>query len=102
MKQLKARARAEEAVYANKQTSEFLAHAAGLRRLGEWAAEHMMGEGAPAVRDYADTLVRARVVGVDVVESVRADLRIAGQLAAHDEVENRFDRYLAEARKNYR
>ena len=67
MKQLKARARAEEAVYANKQTSEFLAHAAGLRRLGEWAAEHMMGEGAPAVRDYADTLVRARVVGVDVV-----------------------------------
>ena len=102
MKQLKARARAEEAVYANKQTSEFLAHAAGLRRLGEWAAEHMMGEGAPAVRDYADTLVRARVVGVDVVESVRVDLRIAGQLAAHDEVENRFDRYLAEARKNYR
>ena len=101
MKQFKARARGEEAVYANKQTSEFLAHAAGLRRLGEWAAEQMMGEGAPAVQDYADTLVRARVVGTDVVESVRADLRIAGQLSAHDEVESRFDKYLAEARKNY-
>ena len=97
MKMFQARARAEEAVYANRQTREFLATANSLRRLGEWAAQNMEKADPDAVSAYADALVRAGVVGEDVLSNVKDDLREQGG-DLHQSVDSKFDAYLAEAR----
>lgn len=99
MKQLQARARAEEAVYSNKQTTEFLVQTRGLRQLGEWAAKELMGSGAPGVQTYAEALVRSGIAGSDAFKTVEDDLRLAGRDAESSEVPSRFQKYLAEARR---
>lgn len=98
MKQLKARARAEEAVYVNRETQEFMVQASGMRRLGEWAAEMMMGENAPAVATYADALVRSGVAGSNSFQCVFDDLHLAGREVSENELSSRFEQYLEEAR----
>ncbi len=98
MKLLKARARAEEAVHANRTTNEFLAQAAGLKALGEWAAKEMMGEGAPGVAAYAEALVRSKVAGSDAFKSVCDDLRLAGNDQPTRAIRTRFEQYLDQAR----
>ncbi len=99
MKSLHQRARAEEAVYANRKATEFASWAGGLRRLGEWAATEMMGDKAPAVEAYADALVKAGVAGLDTIGHVGADLRDAGLSVDDATVRSRFDQCLAEARE---
>lgn len=99
MKAFQKRARAEEAVFAVRNATEFNVWAGGLRRLGEWAASEMMGEGAPAIRDYADALVRSGVAGSDAFSNVHNDLTDAGVELADGELRSRFDDFLAEARQ---
>lgn len=99
MKQLQARARAEEAVYANKQTTEFLVQARSLRQLGEWAAKELMGDDAPGVATYAEALVRSGIAGSDAFKNVEDDLRLAGHEESSSEVPSRFQKYVAEARQ---
>lgn len=99
MKQLSARARAEEAVFANRNTQEFVLHAQSLRRLGEWAASEMMGKDAEHVANYAETLVKAGIAGIDPLTNVAKDLRDAGLEATDTTVSYRFDKYLEEARR---
>ncbi|MFC7291727.1 ATPase inhibitor subunit zeta [Hirschia litorea] len=98
MKQFQARARAEEAVYANKQTSEFLIQARGLRQLGEWAAKELMGENTPGVAIYAEALVRSGIAGSDAFKVVEDDLRLAGHAESSAQVPTRFQEYLEQAR----
>ncbi|ACT58310.1 DUF1476 domain-containing protein [Hirschia baltica] len=100
MKQLQARARAEEGSYVNKQTSEFLVQARSLRQLGEWAAKELMGEGAPGVAVYAEALVRSGIAGNDAFKNVEDDLRLAGREDCSVEVTSRFQKILDEARQN--
>lgn len=99
MNKLSARARAEEAVYVNRQTQEFILHAHSLRRLGEWAASEMMGKEAEHVSHYAETLVKAGVVGTDPLKHVADDLREAGVETTDTAVSHRFDKYLDDARR---
>ena len=99
MKQLSARASAEEAVNANREKQEFILHARSLRRLGEWAASEMMGKNDDIVTHYAETLVKAQLTGIDPVPNVAKDLRSAGFDVTDTSVGYRFDRYLNEARK---
>jgi|GEM_PF-5140518 len=98
MKQLHARALAEAAVYANKQKTEFLVQAKGLRQLGEWAAKEMMGEDAPGIKTYAEALVRSGIAGSDAFKNVEDDLRLAGHDDSSAEVPKRFQKYVADAR----
>ncbi len=98
MKNLTARARAEEAVYANRQTQEFILQAHSLRRLGEWAASEMKEENAEQIAHYAETLVKAGIAGVGSAKSVAEDLRAAGIETTDTAVEHRFDNFLEEAR----
>jgi hypothetical protein len=99
MNQLKKRARAEEAVFASRQTQEFLAHSRSLHRLGEWAATQMMGKEAPAITTYAEALVRSGIAGADVQQSVKQDLHNAGLAPSANDVDSQFEIYLAEARR---
>lgn len=98
MTSLNDRVRAEEAVFANRNATEFMVWAGGLRRLGEWAAREMMGPNAPAVQAYADALVRSGVAGSDAFQCVAADLKAAGR--EHDDraLQTRFGQCLEEAR----
>lgn len=100
MKQLAARARAEETIYANRRQEEFIVHARSLRRLGEWAAENMLGKDAEHVANYAEALVKSSIAGSDPFQSVANDLREAGVEHAEMSVSARFEKFLDEARRN--
>ena len=102
MSSLHKRARAEEAVFANQQTAEFYARAAGLKRLGEWAAEHMMEKGSPAVAVYAEALVRSGVLGEDPLAVVHDSFRNHGVDVPVESVRSTFDAYVSEARLQHR
>lgn len=99
MKQFDARARAEEAIFANRCKQDFLLDARGLRRLAEWAAEKIHDGGTIDSADYADTLIRTRLEGRDPIQSVVEDFKNAG-LEANDRVISwRLERYVREASK---
>ena len=100
MKSMSARARAEEAVYVNRNTQEFILQAHSLRRLGEWAATEMDGKNTEQISHYAETLVKAGIAGEDSLQHVAEDLRAAGVETTDTAVAHRFDKYLNEARKN--
>lgn len=98
MKAFNDRVRAEEAVFANRQATEFTVWAGGLRRLGEWAAREMMGPNAPAVSAYAEALVRSGVAGSDAFKCVADDLCAAGKPQETAVLQGRFSQFLEEAR----
>ena len=100
MKGLHARARAEEAVFANRETQEFFVQARAMRRLGEWAARQVQGEDAVAkeVDKYAEALVRSGVAGTDAFENVCTDLEAGGVEVTRSDIKSRFDGYLSKAR----
>lgn len=100
MNALNMRARAEETAYANRQTQEFYARVESLRKLGSWAASQMMDGEAPAVALFAEALVRAGVVDKAALDSVAETLQMNGLDVAPQDVVDRFDSFLIEARRS--
>lgn len=99
MKQLSARARAEEAIYANRCKTEFVLQARGLRRLGVWAASKLTPQEPETSEQYASALVKARLTGSDPLKCVLEDLRNAGITADEKTIARKLDKYLSEERK---
>ena len=100
MNALVKRGRAEESVFANRQKEEFLAKAVGLRKLGEWAASHMMDENAPAVKTFAEALVRSGVANDAIFNNVADRINEAGVALEPAVVAGAFDEFLDEARRD--
>lgn len=98
MKQFAARARAEEAVFANRRKQDLVLDARGLRRLAEWAFSEMANDDSEAAADYASALIRSRLEGKDPLKSVATDLREAGVDSDEKAISRRFDRYVSEER----
>ena len=98
MKQFAARARAQEAIFANQCKEDFVLDARGLRRLAEWAVTKMEPEQPDTANRYASALIKSRLEGRDPIKSVEDDLRNAGVSDNEISVSRQFEKLIKEAR----